>query len=108
MARHPALAASLTRFLAGPLVRRAFLMRGLAALARNLALLVAVHRRKSAILFCHRLPPHPDMITSPGRLTFPCSSNTRAATDVPRSNPKSQPLNGLGKTFPIELDRFRS
>src|SRR5439155_19277992 len=45
-------------FLAGPLVSRAFLMRGLAALARDLALLVPVHRSKSAILFSHGvLPP---------------------------------------------------
>ena len=57
MARHPALAARLPRFLARPLVGRALLMRGLATLARNLALLVAVHRREPAILFRHRCPP---------------------------------------------------
>ena len=53
MARHPALAARLTRFLARPLVRGPFLMRGLAALAGNLALLASIHRCKSTILFGH-------------------------------------------------------
>src|SRR5262245_33635764 len=53
MARHPALAAGLTCFFARPLVSRAFLMRGLATLARNLALLVSVHRCESTILFGH-------------------------------------------------------
>ena len=51
MARHAALTSRLTRFVARPLVRRAFLMRGLAALARNISLLAAIHRRKSTILF---------------------------------------------------------
>src|SRR2546421_8097917 len=53
MAGHAALAARFTRFLACPLVGRALLMRGLATLAGNLALLTAVHRSESAILFCH-------------------------------------------------------
>ena len=53
MARHAALAAGLTRFFARPLVRRALLMRGLAALARNLALLASIHRCKSAVFFGH-------------------------------------------------------
>src|SRR5882762_9649446 len=53
MARHPALTASFTRFLAGPFVSGALLMRRLAALARDLSLLVTVHRCKAAIFFCH-------------------------------------------------------
>src|SRR5262249_61282564 len=52
MARHATLAAGLARLFARPLVRRPLLMRGLAALARDLSLLVPVHRRKSTILFC--------------------------------------------------------
>ena len=51
MTGHAALATRLTRFVARPLVSRALLMRGFAALARNLALFVSVHRCKSAI-FC--------------------------------------------------------
>src|SRR5688572_25262948 len=59
MARHAALAAGLARFFAGPLMGRALLMRCLATLAGNLALLGAVHRRESAILFSHTdLLPH--------------------------------------------------
>ena len=79
MARHPALAARFTRFFAGPLVRGPFLMRGLAALARNLALLASIHRRKSTILFGHH-----------ALLAYTSSvarANTRAATDVPRRWP---------------------
>src|SRR5438045_5597528 len=53
VARHAALAAGLARFLARPLVRGAFLVRRLAAFARDLSLLVPVHRRKAAIFFCH-------------------------------------------------------
>src|SRR5262249_36832323 len=55
VARHAALAAGLARFLAGPLVRGALLMRRLAALARDLPLLVPVHRCKATILFCHAI-----------------------------------------------------
>src|SRR5205809_703890 len=59
MARHSTLAAGLARLLAGPLVGRTFLMRCLAALAGNLALLETVHRGESAILFSHTdLLPH--------------------------------------------------
>ena len=58
MARHPALAARLACLFARPLVGRALLMRGFAALAGDLALLTPIHRRKSAIFFCHvTLPP---------------------------------------------------
>src|SRR5688572_25361567 len=46
MARHPAFAARLPRFLTRPLVRGALLMRGLATLAGNLALLAPIHRCK--------------------------------------------------------------
>src|SRR5215510_451414 len=53
MTRHSALAASFSRLLAGPLVRRPLLMCSLPALAGDLALLGSVHRRKTAILFCH-------------------------------------------------------
>src|SRR5581483_4767206 len=53
MTRHAALAPRLTRFLARPLVSGAFLMRRFATLAGNLALLRSIHRRKSAIFFCH-------------------------------------------------------
>ena len=53
MARHTTLAAGITRFLAGPLVGRALLMGCLAALAGNLALLHAVHRSETTILFSH-------------------------------------------------------
>src|SRR5262249_29839421 len=60
VARHAALAAGLARFLAGPLVRCALLMRRLAALARDLPLLVPVHRCQATILFCHAIrPSHP-------------------------------------------------
>src|SRR5688572_11606861 len=53
MARHPTLAAGFARLLAGPLVSRPLLMGGLASLAGNLALLRAIHRGESAILFSH-------------------------------------------------------
>ena len=53
VARHPAFAARFTRFFARPLVRRSLLVRGLAALARNVALFAPIHRRKSAIFLCH-------------------------------------------------------
>src|SRR5262249_61054686 len=55
MAGHAALAARFARFLTRPLVRGAFLVRRLPAFARNLALLVPVHRCKAAILFCHAI-----------------------------------------------------
>ena len=82
MARHPALAARFTRFFAGPLVRGPFLMRGLAALARNLALFASVHRRKSTILFGH----HALLAYT----SFVARANTRAATDVPHVFRNSQ------------------
>src|SRR5262245_39306024 len=53
MARHAAFASGFACFLAGPLVGRALLMSGLATLAGNLALLRAVHRSESAVLFSH-------------------------------------------------------
>jgi hypothetical protein len=82
MARHPALASRFTRFLARPLVRGSFLMRGLAALARNLALFASVHRRKSSILFGHlRLLAYTASVVC---------ANTWAATDVPRIGRNSQ------------------
>jgi hypothetical protein len=63
MARHAALAAGFTRFLAGPLVRRALLVRGLATLARDLPLLGPIHRCKSAIFLGHVfLPPVPHVL----------------------------------------------
>ena len=49
----PSLASGVTRFLARPLVRRAFLVSGLSALAGDLSLLRAVHRRKTTIFLCH-------------------------------------------------------
>src|SRR5258705_10872588 len=57
MTRHAALASGFARFLACPLVGRALLMGGLAALAGNLALLRAVHRSESAIFFSHTVLP---------------------------------------------------
>src|SRR5687768_13056449 len=53
MAGHSALPPGFARFLAGPLVGRPLLMSSLASLAGNLALLRAVHRSESAILFSH-------------------------------------------------------
>src|SRR6266550_1991366 len=53
MAGHPALASGFARFLACPLVGRALLVRRFAAFAGDLALLRAVHRSESAILFSH-------------------------------------------------------
>src|ERR1041384_4825020 len=60
MTRHAALAPGFARFLAGPLVGRALLVGGLSALTGNFALLRAVHRSESAILFSHSnlLPIH--------------------------------------------------
>jgi hypothetical protein len=51
--RQPALATGGLRFLSRPLVSGTFFVRGAAALARNLALLVTVHRRKPAIFNSH-------------------------------------------------------
>ena len=82
MARHPALATRFTRLFARPLVRGPFLMRGFAALARNLALFAPVHRRKSTILFGH--------LTLLAYTSFVMRANTRAATDVPRIGCNSQ------------------
>ena len=90
MARHPALAAGLTRFLTRPLVRRPFLVSGLAALAGDLALFVSIHRSKSAIFLGHRC-----LLA----YTNSVRANTRAATDMPRGGRKSNEYNGLGKTF---------
>lgn len=59
MARDPSLAASITRFFAGPLVRSTFLVCGFPALTCNLALLGRIHRRESTIFFGHLVPPHP-------------------------------------------------
>jgi hypothetical protein len=53
MTGHSAFASRLARFLACPLVRRPFLVRCLASLARDVALLVPIHRRKTSILFGH-------------------------------------------------------
>src|SRR5262249_18144323 len=53
VARHAAFAARFARFLTRPLVRGPLLMRRFTTLARDLALLAAVHRCKAAILFCH-------------------------------------------------------
>src|ERR1044072_609991 len=72
MAGHATLASGFTCFLAGPLVGRALLMSGLATLTGNLALLRAVHRSESAVLFSHTdlLPIHslcpPRLLRSPG------------------------------------------
>jgi len=89
MARHAAFAAGLARFLRRPLVRGALLVRRLAALARDLALLVPVHRCKATILFSHAT-----------LLALPFVPNTRAATDVPRKSRKPRPYNELGKDLP--------
>ncbi len=53
MTRQSAFAAGGLRFLPRPLVSGTFFVRSTAALAGNLALLVAVHRRKSAIFNSH-------------------------------------------------------
>src|SRR5215475_16093911 len=53
MAGHAAFASGFACFLARPLVGRALLMSGFASLAGNLALLRAVHRSESAVLFSH-------------------------------------------------------
>src|SRR5712692_1035658 len=90
MARHAALATGLARFLTGPLVGGALLMRRLAAFTRDLALLVSVHRCKAAIFCSHAI-----------LLGTPVLANTRAATDVPRKSRKSQPYSHLGKRFPL-------
>lgn len=52
-ARHAALSAGFTRFLAAPLVSGALQVRRPAALAGDLTPLGPVHRRKTAILFTH-------------------------------------------------------
>src|ERR1041384_687571 len=81
MARHAALASGFARFLAGPLVGRALLMGGLAALTGNFALLRAVHRSEPAILFSHTdlLPksthmPTPDSRSSQRRMSMRASA----------------------------------
>src|SRR5688500_4985843 len=89
MAGHAALAAGLTCFLAGPLVGRALLMRSLAALACDLALLGAVHRGESAILFSHTFLP--DSLASPPhtparRTPVPFQASRRAAAS--RAHPR--------------------
>src|SRR5262249_35421324 len=55
MAGHAALSARLACFPTRPFVRGALLVRRFPALARDLALLVAVHRCKATILFCHAI-----------------------------------------------------
>ena len=54
VAGHSTFAAGLARLFTRPLVRGALLVRRFSALARDLALLVPLHRRKSPILCCHR------------------------------------------------------
>src|SRR5207247_7936373 len=69
MARHPALAARFPRLLRRPLVSGPFLMRGLAALASDFALLASIHRRKSRFPFGTGPPPAPVLVSLlPGRL----------------------------------------
>jgi hypothetical protein len=51
--RQASLAARFARFLPRPFVGSASLMRGFTALARNLALLGSIQRRKSAFRFSH-------------------------------------------------------
>jgi len=53
--RQSAFAAGSLRFFSRPLVSGAFFVRGAAAFAGNLALLVPIHRRKSAILNSHEI-----------------------------------------------------
>ena len=53
MAGDAAFATRVARLLTRPLVRGAFLVRGLAALARDLTLLGPIHRCKSAVFLCH-------------------------------------------------------
>jgi hypothetical protein len=53
VARQSALATRCLRFLARPLVRGALLMRGATALAGDLTLFVAIHRREPTILDSH-------------------------------------------------------
>src|SRR6476620_198000 len=81
MTRHPALASGFSRFLACPLVGRALLMGGLATLTGNFALLRAVHRGESAILFSHTnlLPPLTARLDS---LRSLCASRSNAGFRV--------------------------
>src|SRR5215475_3881258 len=67
MAGHAAFTSGFACFLACPFVGRALLMGGLATLAGNLALLRAVHRSESAVLFSHT-----DLL--PIALTLPAST----------------------------------
>ncbi len=66
-----------------PAPPRSLLVGGLATFAGDLALLVAVHRRESAILFCHCFLP-PELTRRPGLLAPGALANTRAATAMPR------------------------
>src|SRR6185369_16629031 len=58
VARDAALAAGRARFFLRPFVSRAFFVGDPAALARDLTLLLSVHRGKSAIRYCHRTLLH--------------------------------------------------
>ena len=58
MARDAAFAAGRARFFLRPFVSRAFFVGDPAALARDLTLLLSVHRGKSAIRYCHRTLLH--------------------------------------------------
>ena len=83
MARHPALASCFSGLFARPLVSSPFLVRRLAALARNLSLLGPIHRCETAILFSHRLLP-PRGNARPGFRTRRAPKHTgcnRCATD---------------------------
>jgi hypothetical protein len=62
---------------------------GLAALACNISLFASIHRRKSAIFFCHGASPLPELV-HPGACVPSRSQTLEAATDVPRSVSKSQ------------------
>src|SRR5215207_3725251 len=96
MACHSALAAGFARFLAGPLMSGALLVRRLAALARDLSLLGAVHRGKSAILFCHTDLPDPLHAHRQMPARRRCVRWGRAATEVPRLK-SGRPCNYRGK-----------
>src|SRR5688572_24096048 len=65
MARHSTLTAGFARLLAGPLVGRPLLVGRFATLAGNLALLHAIHRGESAILFSHTTLPLIHSASSP-------------------------------------------
>ena len=99
MTRHAALAPGLARLFARPLVRRTLLMRSLAALARNLALLarsIDANPRSSFATFS--LPTQMRSARAPVRSSS--LANARAATDVPRDSPVNhEQSKNLGKVF---------